>query len=251
MHQLINQESQRERERERVILMPSLIESLGFQCNCTISSEITTTTWTCEWELETRLLHHERGTVFHAYQASWNQILTGLAGKWYILLQTWCMHSHTWRIVQEHQSILQMWRSCLYNHHDADILKSCVCVYLFCRQQEGLWRHLNEKWSASQGLRMAKTNMLTTWSTCDTRICQAPQRQDCWNKPVVTSLQWCLLVMRWQQALCCLLSSTSPRIQRSWLHSRYPKKKKSWLAPPPPFCSSSACIIVKKIHHMV
>ncbi len=47
-----------------------------------------TTTWTYERELETRLLRHEQGTVFHAYQASWNQILAGLAGRWYTLLQT-------------------------------------------------------------------------------------------------------------------------------------------------------------------
>ncbi len=166
-----------------------------------------TTTWTYERELETRLLHHERGTVFHAYQASWNQILAGLAGRWYTLLQTWCMHSFTWRIVQEHQSILQLWRSSVFIIIMMQIYWNlvcvCVCVYLFCRQQQGLWRHLNEKWSASQGLRMTKTDMLTTWSTCDTRICQAPQRQDCWNKPIVMFLQWCLLVMRQQQALCC------------------------------------------------
>jgi Zn ribbon nucleic-acid-binding protein len=46
--------------------------AVGFQCNRTISSGVTTTTWTCERELESRLLHHERGTDFHAYQASWN-----------------------------------------------------------------------------------------------------------------------------------------------------------------------------------
>ncbi len=122
----------RERERE-LYLCPVWLNyfAVGFQCNHTISSEIMTTTWTCEWELETRLLHHERGTVFHAYQVSGNQILTGLAGRWYTLLQTWCMHSHTSRILQEHGSILQLWRSSVFIIIMTQIYWNFVSVCIF------------------------------------------------------------------------------------------------------------------------